>query len=150
MQDNFIDYLQQSAVLANLEPYMLSILAPKMQFRQLEPHEVLIEEGEYMDYLSLVLVGELGVIKNKPTGEQIHIETVSAGSCFGEIVLIDSSISAFTVRANELTGIATLSKKAFETVLSDYPRVAIEVLRGVALMLSLRLRQASEQLSQQC
>ena len=54
------------------------------------------------------------------------------------------------MRANELTGIATLSKKAFETVLSDYPRVAIEVLRGVALMLSLRLRQVSEQLSQQC
>ena len=53
MQDNFIDYLQQSAVLANLEPYMLSILAPKMQFRQLEPHEVLIEEGEYLSLIHI-------------------------------------------------------------------------------------------------
>ena len=150
MQDNFTDYLRQSAVLASLEPYMLSILAPKMQFRQLDKHEVLIEEGEYMDYISLVLVGELGVIKNTPTGEQVHIENVSAGNCFGEVVLIDSSISAFTVRANELTGIATLSKKAFETVLTDYPGVAIEVLRGIALMLSLRLRQTSEQLAQRC
>lgn len=148
MQNNFIDYLKQSAVLASLEPYMFNIIAPLLQFRQLAPQQVLVEEGEFIDYLSLVLVGELTVTKNKLSGEQMHVETISAGNCFGTIVLIDSSISAFTVYANELTGIAVLSKKSFETILADYPRVAIELLRGIALMLSLRLRQVSEQLAQ--
>ena len=63
------------------------------------------------------------------------------------MALIDMLTRSATVKASELTALVKLSKKDFETILNDYPRIGIEILRGIAVLLSLKLRRTSENLS---
>lgn len=104
-----------------------------------------------------MLVGSLDVLKKdlKLTTEKItknsqnfiHIGNIEQGDTIGEMALIDTLTRSATVRASETTALVLLTKKDFDNLLSDYPRVAVEILRGIAILLSLNLRKTTENLS---
>ena len=50
-------------------------------------------------------------------------------------------------KAASLCALVTLSRADFERLLSDYPRIGVEMLRGLAIILSLNLRRTSEHLT---
>lgn len=157
MNSTLFDYLKKSPLFANFDPYMFQILEQRLIFKELSAHEFLFHEGEHGNYVAFVLVGSLDVLKKdlKLTTEKttknsqnfIHIGNIEQGDTIGEMALIDTLTRSATVRASETTALVLLTKKDFDNLLSDYPRVAVEILRGIAILLSLKLRKTTENLS---
>lgn len=148
MSNLLYDHLKNSPIFANLDPFMFQILEQHLVFQELVPNEILFNEGEHGDYLAFVLLGNLAILKNNANDSGLtQIGNISQGDSIGEMALIDMLTRSATVKASELTALVKLSKKDFETILTDYPRIGIEILRGIAVLLSLKLRRTSENLS---
>lgn len=142
------EHLKISPIFSVLDPYMFQLVEKRLKFRQLQPGDVLFTEGEHGDSMAFVLVGTLSVLKNTPEGKLVPVSQIGAGDSIGEMALIDSLSRSATIRAEQLTAIVSLSKQDFETIINDYPRIGVEILRGIATILSIKLRRTSEQLSQ--
>jgi CRP/FNR family transcriptional regulator len=149
MSDSLLyEHLKNSPIFSMLDPYMFQLIEKRLKFCQLQPGEVLFTEGEHGDSMAFVLVGNVSVIKNNPDGKSVQVGRIGPGDSIGEMALIDSLSRSATIKAEQLTAIVILSKEDFETIINDYPRIGIEMLRGISTMLSIKLRRTSEQLSQ--
>lgn len=151
MSSLLYDHLRSSPIFNNLDAFMFQIVEERLQFKELTSDEILFHEGEHGDYLAFVLLGGLDILKksvNTDNQEQfIKVGHISCGDSVGEMAIIDTLSRSATVRATSLTALVTLSKNDFEQILNDYPRVGIEILRGMSMLLSLKLRRASENMS---
>lgn len=148
MADNILfEYLKSSPIFAQLDAFMFQTVEEKLIFQKLGAGDVLFNEGEHGDYMAFVLVGELAVLKASADGGALQVGTVRAGDSTGEMALIDTLSRSATIKAHTVTAIVRLSKNDFETILTDYPRIGVQMLRGLATMLSLKLRRTSENLS---
>ena len=97
--------------------------------------------------MAFLLIGELSVIKYSPSGAEIKVGEIRAGESTGEMALLDLLTRSATIKATSLCALVTLSRADFERLLSDYPRIGVEMLRGLAIILSLNLRRTSEHLT---
>lgn len=148
MAENILfEQLKHSPIFARLDMFMFQTVETKLVFQKLEAGEMLFNEGEHGDYMAFVLLGELVALKSNPDGSSLQIGKVKAGDSTGEMALIDALTRSASVQATQLTALVRLSKTDFETLLTDYPRIGVEMLRGLATMLSLKLRRTSENLT---
>lgn len=148
MSNLLYEHLKNSPIFANLDAFMFQIVKERLHFKELAQNEILFHEGEYGDYLAFVLIGGLDILKKTSNSPEnfIQIGHISSGDSIGEMALIDTLSRSATVRASSLTALVLLSKTDFENILRDYPKVGIEILRGISTLLSLKLRRASENL----
>lgn len=147
MNNILFDYLKTSPIFSRLEPHMFQIVESHLIFHELQPNDYLFKEGEHGDYIAFVLVGELLILKNNQQGSNTQVGTTKAGDSTGEMALIDTLSRSASAMASQPTALVTLSKKNFEMILNEYPKIGSEMLRGIANLLSLRLRKTSEDLA---
>ena len=119
-----------------------------IELLEIKAGEVLFREGDEGDYVCFIVSGSIGVIKM--TSWQ-NFTTVIAqlyeGSCIGEMSLIDHELRSATIRAHENTRLAILTKKAFEAMISSKPTLGVNILKGVAQILSDNLRATTDKLA---
>ena len=71
---SLIDDLRKIEVFADLPPEQLAWLAEKFEERRFQPGEIMAREGEPLDYLTVILEGEIrrsseGVARTRPFSE---------------------------------------------------------------------------------
>ncbi|MFW2177335.1 MULTISPECIES: cyclic nucleotide-binding domain-containing protein [unclassified Moraxella] len=147
MENILFTHLKNTPFFAKFDPYMFQVVEQHLKFRELAPKEVLFNEGEHGDYMAFLLAGELDVLKNGQNGSLTQVGLIKAGDNTGEMALLDTLTRSATVRAVQPSALVTLSRQDFETILADHPRIGVEMLRGIAIILSLKLRRTSETLS---
>lgn len=147
MNNTLYDQLKHNHVFSRLDNYMFQIVVKRLVFKKLLAGDYLFKEGEHGDSMAFVLVGKLDIIKNNQSGSPMLVHRIKSGDSIGEMALIDDLTRSASVQATELTALVTLSRKDFEILLEDYPRIGIAMLRGLATMLSLNLRRTSATLS---
>jgi len=100
-----------------------------------ETGEVMMEAGAVEDWLFVVLVGDVTVIRPDRT------LTIGAGSVVGELAVLDPQPRTATVTAASPVQAFRLRKAAFDDAMRDRPEIAA----GVITELVRRLRQRHEQ-----
>ncbi|HIT90216.1 MAG TPA: Crp/Fnr family transcriptional regulator [Candidatus Merdenecus merdavium] len=125
-----LSLLTTSKLFANItEPELLSLSSQlDGHTRRLVKGEMLINEGDYYNYIGLVLTGELCVTKVFTDGTQSHLEKLLPTYIIGaDIACTPSKISPYTVFATEDTSIWTLSYTYIEkpSVMPDPIRMQI-------------------------
>ena len=148
MQRSLYQYLKSNLVFKNLDNYAFHVVENYLYFRSLEPGEFLMEEGQAGDFVAFVVLGRLNVIKNGEQGSTI-LSVIKAGDSIGEMALIDDLSRSASAQAIEKTAVVILPKRDFDRILKDHPRIGIEMLKGLATLLSLNLRRTSVSLSRQ-
>lgn len=94
----------------------------------------LFHEGDVSRALFILESGEVGVTNQGKDGEVVPMTTLKAGSCFGEIALIDYPRMA-TVTAVTPVRAYLLYKTELEKLMEDAPHVAAAILaHSVAVM----------------
>jgi len=94
------------------------------------PDRVLCLEGAYEDVLYIIADGSVVVSKKMPgePGERI-LRVGGRGDLIGEMALIQNAPRAATVRALTECTMLEMKKSDFETILSQSPRLAIDIIR---------------------
>lgn len=116
-------------------------------FRVDEGDGVYVEGGRRSGYMCIVVEGALDIVKDTEKGSSRRISTVKKGDTLGEMSLIDGHPHSATAIARETVLLAVLTGEKLDYICAEYPAIGTKLLRKVAEVLSLRLREANMELA---
>ncbi|MGB0388530.1 MAG: HD-GYP domain-containing protein [Ardenticatenaceae bacterium] len=137
-QHNLIEIsasLKRVPFLKPLSDEQLLLLANRVRVHSYPPGVRLILEGTYGHTAFIIDEGEVDIYKLR-RNEKVLLARRGAGSIFGEMALIDSSLRTATVQTTTRSKIIEIKKPAFEALIAEYPPIANFVMQE----LNLRLR----------
>ncbi len=146
-EEAIVGALSECALFDSLNAGQLKSLARKVQVINLPSGETLFREGDVGDTLYFILRGECRVVKEDELGNEMPLATVSSGRILGEMAIVDHSPRSASVRATEGTSLLALDRETFDSMTDSRPDIAVEILRNIARLLSLNLRNTSGRLT---
>ena len=138
-----------SALFRGLDKQELKILKSFMQKRAYKKQENIFkqgDEGDTMYYLSKGLVNI--TINLTGTTHKKRLSSLSAGTIFGEIALLDDKPRSANVEAAEETVCYCLSRDSFENIKKSHPTIGFSLLKNINLVIMNRLRIADSMIKE--
>jgi CRP/FNR family transcriptional regulator, cyclic AMP receptor protein len=130
-----------------LERDELFDVASQMEFVDLDPGEVLFNEWDKADFVCFVERGELDVTKKTGPNTSTVMATLRRGRSIGEMSIINNFPRSSTVIARSKVRLAVFQRAAFEDLLEKKVNIGVNILKGLANLLSINLKKASSRLA---
>ena len=93
-------------------------------------------EGDEAEYLYLVAMGKVKLIRNTGSGREVLLDILRGGEYFGTLTLFGGRIHTETAVAQTDGCILQISSNDFEAILSEYPDITRKVLEVVGRRLA--------------
>ena len=126
-----VEALRHSRLGAELSEQQTRTLAEQIRFRDLEPDEVLVDEGTSDNHLYVIVRGALGVVRNAGSPERVTLLTLTAGDLVGELSFIDETRHYASLVAVGPTRVFGLERERLESLLSTHPEIVYRVMRAI-------------------
>lgn len=144
---DLIDFIINLPLFQFLEIDQLAKVADRMDVIDLDPGEVLFNEWDKADYVCFIKNGELDVTKKTgPTSTAVRA-TLKRGRSIGEMSIINNFPRSSTVVARSRARLAIFRRAAFEGILANDTTIGINILKGLAHLLSVNLQKSSSRLA---
>jgi SulP family sulfate permease len=131
-------------VLSGLGDAERAVVASRLRRMVFAKGDVVIRQGDEDRSLFIVAQGTTTVrVTVEGTSRQIRLVSYSRGTVFGEMALLDRQPRSATVTADEEVVCYALSEDAFNALVKEHPRLAVQLLANLARELSIRLRHAT-------
>jgi glutaminase len=114
----------------------LAALGTVIEYRK---GDVILEQGQPQGFLRYVLEGELQVATSTETATAT-LGYVHAGECVGEMSVLERVESMARVVTTAPARVWCLDRDSFERFCQEMPNAAVGLLKGIAILLSRRLR----------
>ena len=105
-----------------------------------------IRQGEYSDFMIVLLRGTLAVERTQAQGRRLRLSQAQPGDILGEMSLLDSGMRFSSCASLSECDIAVLSAPALDDMMGGEPALAACLMAVLARKLSRRLRVGSTQL----
>ena len=139
-----VELLRSIPLFARMEPAKLKLLAFTSERLSFDPGQDLCRQGEPGDAAYLVIDGEVAVSIDAPGGP-FELARLGRGAIVGEIAILCDVPRTATVTATGKTVALRVSKELFFRLVTEFPQIAIEIMRELAHRLektNLQLREA--------
>lgn len=124
-------------------------ICPYLTLKECSAKEMLMKENEPSDYMGFMAKGRLAVKKETGfEGKYIVLAILESGTIVGEAEMLGHGPRSSTVVAVEDSRLLTLTDNSMNQLLQANPALGIKILKRIIYIISLRLRQAGERLSQ--
>ncbi|NMM09594.1 MAG: cyclic nucleotide-binding domain-containing protein [Polaromonas sp.] len=133
--------------MSRLDSACVSRLEHFFDFATVPENRDLIRQGEYGNFMIVLLSGTIAVDRSQPWGERLRLTETRPGNILGEMSLLDSGIRFSVCTSLTECEIAVLSAQALDEMMSADPALAASLIALLARKLSLRLRVVSARLS---
>jgi len=157
------DFLQTSQLLQDFTPAEADILGASMLLVHAAPGQVMIREGEFGDWMMLILKGTVDVTKRlealgaaradagTDSGAEAEpavsrVAVVRAGAAVGDMSMLDSEPRYATCTAIEAVEAGVWGRREIALLIRDHPGVGAKLLVKITQMMAQRLRNTSNQL----
>ncbi|MFB3922367.1 MAG: ATPase, T2SS/T4P/T4SS family [Terriglobia bacterium] len=135
-------YLQKIDLFSALSYEECQTIEGKLKTREFPPNHLIVKEGGPGDSMFFITNGAVEVRKkDASTGIEFLITELKAGSCFGEMSLLNGKPRGATVSTIEPTTCSVLENSDFEELILHNPKVAMALSR----VLAERLEESNEQ-----
>lgn len=125
-QADKIDHLRQIPLFSELNKKELQFLARLLTEVGVKEGSVLVKQGEYGQEAMIIESGTAAVRRN-----QRKIDSMGPGDFFGEMSLVASlPRNADVVATSDMT-LLVMDAREFSTLLDNYPKVAVKILKTV-------------------
>jgi len=146
-EKNLIDFIINLPLFVFLERDDLSQVAARMNFVELDPGDTLFKEWEKADFVCFIESGELDVTKKTGPDSFDVRATLRRGRSIGEMSIINNFPRSSTVIARSKVRLAVFERAAFEEILEKQVDIGVNILKGLANLLSANLKKASSRLA---
>jgi CRP-like cAMP-binding protein len=146
MDENQTNQLPRLPFFGALTDEQMEVVSGHLEVLDLEPKQTVFEEGDPGDCVYFIIQGSLEVNMEAGWGENVALATLSNGALFGEMSIIDDLPRSASIVALTKSTVLSLKKADFERILEEYPSIGVVILKGLAAILSQRLRDTSESL----
>ena len=158
------DFLQTSQLLQDFTPAEADILGASMLLVHAAPGQVMIREGEFGDWMMLILKGTVDVTKRlEPLAGAAQADAVTdaemaaepavsrvavvrAGAAVGDMSMLGSEPRYATCTAIEAVEAGVWGRREIALLIRDHPGVGAKLLVKMTQMMAQRLRNTSNQL----
>ncbi|MCB2148112.1 MAG: cyclic nucleotide-binding domain-containing protein [Deltaproteobacteria bacterium] len=145
--EDLVDFILNLPLFEFLEREDLYEVAARMDFKNLDPGEVLFNEWDKADFVCFVESGELDVTKKTGPHSSDVMATLKRGRSIGEMSIINNFPRSSTVIARSKVRLAVFQRAAFDDILSKKVNLGVNILKGLANLLSINLKKASSRLA---
>jgi CRP/FNR family transcriptional regulator, cyclic AMP receptor protein len=146
LQEAIIACLSGIAIFTDLSPDELDTISSHMHVSRLEAGDTVFSEGDPGDEVCFVVDGTLDILKLFDGQLERKIAVTAPGGAVGEMAVIGDFPRTATVRAYTDTTLLTLTRRRFDQICVDHPRIGVKILRALSRLLSLNLRDTSREL----
>jgi CRP-like cAMP-binding protein len=130
-----VELLRRLPLFAGVAPAKLKLLAFTSDRIKIDAGKELFKQGDAGDAAYVVLSGSADILVNTKDGES-KVASVNPSELVGEIAILCDVPRTATVRASTPLLTLRIKKDNFLKLLSDFPEVTVEIMRGLALRLS--------------
>ena len=138
-----LGYLKNISIFSELKDQDLKLIYEKMISRSYSKGELIVLEETIGDKCYFIFEGSVKITRSNKDGREVILAILNAGEFFGEMSLLDGETRSANVFSQENTKVSILSRDDFLSILEEYPKVSIELLRE----LTTRLRKSDEQIA---
>ena len=138
-----VEALRRVPIFKEIDPAKLRILAFISERVSFKPGEHLFHEGEPGDAAYIIMEGVADVVKSTDQGD-LTVASLRESDMVGEIAIICDVPRTATVVASTDLNVLTISKENFLKFMTDFPDMALEVMRVLALRLERTTRDLAD------
>ena len=139
------DVLLSIPTFSKLSKTQLKKLIELTHNRFYEAGEHIFHQGDPGIGLYIIREGEVLISQTTPDNEQYDIIKFTRGDFFGEMALLDNAKRSASAVAQKDSTLTVLFKSDLDDFMDKYPRIGVEILRGMAQILAARLRNVNEE-----
>ena len=122
--------LARIPLLSDLPIEELDNLLNTLKVVELQPRDILFQEGEAGEHFYVVANGELEILRAAGTAEELLLNVIGQGEYLGEMSLImPGGQRTATVRARTPSTLLVLSRAEFDDLLKRFPLLAYSMVR---------------------
>jgi CRP/FNR family transcriptional regulator len=122
------DLIKRTLLFSSLTDDELDNLINKMLVKQFEKNETILYEEDTNEFMYIILLGKVKVIRTTEDGKEIILSIHQSGSFFGEMSLIDGKTSPASVVATEDSLISIISKTDFFSIIFSQNKITKNLL----------------------
>ncbi len=150
------ELIRQVPLFASLPSEEIHQLDGALRWVEVPPHVILFHEGDHGARFSIILKGEVEIVKARGTPEERVLSVLEAGDYFGEMSLLENDgVRTAGARTRTAAQFLEMTQADFVALLARQPRLGLEILRRVSLRLRVfenatirDLREKNRQLAQ--
>lgn len=141
-----VEVLRNIPLFARIEPSKLKLLAFTSERVVFAADEILFRQGDMGDAAYIVIDGEAEVLVDTPQG-QLRVATIGRNDIVGEIAILIDVPRTATVRARTRLVTLCIAKDLFFRLVTEFPQMAVEIMRELAQRLEKTTGQLREAVS---
>ena len=141
-----VELLRNIPLFAKMEPSRLKLLAFASERVIFSAGQDLFRQGDPGDAAYVILSGDADVIVDTPGGELV-VARLGKHDVIGEIAILCDVPRTATVRAVDAVTTLVISKDLFLRMISEFPQMAVEIMRELAHRLERTTQQLQKALS---
>lgn len=142
-RDTLCDMIEAVPMFSELTRPEVQTLAGFVRAYEVKRDAVIFKEGDKGMFMCVVSLGRVDILKESQEREQKKVATVRPGKSMGEMSLLDELPYSATAIARDDTQLLLLTRMSFERLSTEQPVLCNVLLRQIARLMSLRLRQTT-------
>jgi CRP-like cAMP-binding protein len=137
-----VELLKRIPLFANIDTSKLKLLAFTSERVRFPAGQVLCRQGEMGRAAFIIIDGEADVIVDAETGP-LTVASVGRNDFVGEIAILCDVPRTATVQARSDVTALVIAKDQFFRMITEFPQMAIEIMRVLALRLERTTKEAA-------
>jgi len=137
-----VELLKRIPLFANIDTSKLKLLAFTSERVRFPAGQVLCRQGEIGRAAFIIIDGEADVIVDAETGP-LTVASVGRNDFVGEIAILCDVPRTATVQARSDVTALVIAKDQFFRMITEFPQMAIEIMRVLALRLERTTKEAA-------
>lgn len=142
-RDQLCTMIEGVPMFSELTRANVQLLAGYVRGYRAKKDAIIFKEGSKGLFMCVVVTGRVDILKEDQGHEQKKVATVRPGKSMGEMSLLDELPYSATAVAREDTELLLITKHNFARLAEEHPQLGNDLLRQIARLMSLRLRQTT-------
>ncbi len=141
-----LDILEEVALFSDLTMDDLALIAPLAVMKDGKAGDFIIQEGECVQNVYILLSGQATVMKARADGKKISIDQVGKDDLLGEVTFFKNTPTSATVQATAPFKALQFNQKEFHHLLDDHPPLGLKIYKKFSRVLSVRIKKRLAQI----
>lgn len=125
--------LKQSIVFSATRTDDLLVLAGMLQTEEFVAGETVFDAGDLSEHMYLVENGVVGIYLPQADDQEMEVNRIVGGDCFGEMGLLDGLPRSATARMIEGGSLLSIDRTRLHGLIANHPDLALAMLKSLSL-----------------
>jgi len=141
-----LDILEEVSIFSDLTMDELALIAPLCRMKEGKAGDCIIQEGECVENVYILLAGHATVMKSRPDGKKVPIDQVGKDDLLGEVTFFKNTPASAAVQATTSFKALEFNQKDFHHLLDTHPPLGLKIYKKFSRVLSVRIKKRLAQL----